>query len=237
MVKINSIFFNPFFGERCSILSDETAECVIVDPGCMDTEELGTLYDFIEKNKLKPVAIWLTHGHFDHVYGVKSVSCKYGISVMMDPADKVILENNGMIASRFGMPEPDCTFPTTDIAEGDVLKFGNASFTVISTPGHTPGGVCFHCEEDKILISGDTLFAGSIGRTDYEWGDYDKLIVGIMEKLMGLDAETVVVPGHGDTTTIGRERTHNPFLEPFNEPWENESPDEDIEGIELHGLN
>ena len=102
--------------------------------------------------------------------------------------------------------------------EGDEIAFGNTKFSVIETPGHTFGGVCYYCKEEKLLVSGDTLFAGAIGRTDSQWGDYDKLIVAIMEKLMGLDGDVEVIPGHGPVTNIGYERTHNPFLQPFNEP-------------------
>ena len=114
------------------------------------------------------------------------------------------------------------------------MKFGNIELQVIATPGHTPGGVCWYGEKDGVLFSGDTLFAGAIGRTDNAWGDYDKMIVAIMDKLMGLDGHVSVLPGHGPESSIAYERTHNPFLQPFNEPG-GDDLEWDAEGIELDG--
>ena len=105
---------------------------------------------------------------------------------------------------------------------------------MITTPGHTPGGVCFYDKADKVVFTGDTLFAGSIGRTDHPGGDYDKLIVSLMDKLMGIPGDVTVFPGHGHNTMISDERTHNPFLQPFNEP-DMDHLDWDADGIELHG--
>ena len=116
------------------------------------------------------------------------------------------------------------------------MSFGKTEFTVISSPGHTPGGVCLYDAADKALFTGDTLFAGCIGRTDLPGGDYDQLIVGIMEKLLVLPADVTVFPGHGGTSSIADERTHNPFLQPFNEP-DTDQIDWDADGIELRGTD
>lgn len=233
MPEIRTFTFNPF-GERCSLVWDHTHEAVIIDPGCHDAAETGRLTEAIAQNNLTIKAIWLTHGHFDHIYGVSGLATRYGAAVYMHPADKVILDNNALIAGSFGLDAPDVSFSTVDIREGDILRFGESSFRVIESPGHTPGGVCYYSEEGKALFSGDTLFAGSIGRTDNAWGDYDKLIVSIMDKLMGLPGEVRVIPGHGQGTDIGWERTHNPFLQPFNEPG-GDFPDYDADGLELSG--
>jgi glyoxylase-like metal-dependent hydrolase (beta-lactamase superfamily II) len=115
---------------------------------------------------------------------------------------------------------PDGFTDAVAVKEGDVIKIGNLNFEVIETPGHTPGGVCYLERNEKILFSGDTLFAGSIGRTDNQWADYDALMSGIFTKLMELDGDITVIPGHGPETTIATERTTNPFLMPFNEPFE-----------------
>jgi glyoxylase-like metal-dependent hydrolase (beta-lactamase superfamily II) len=112
--------------------------------------------------------------------------------------------------------------PTVDVADGDTLTSGGVEWKVIGTPGHTPGGVCYWSQENNLLISGDTLFAGSIGRTDLQGGDYDALMASIKEKLLNLPGETDVLPGHGQPTSIAREGMYNPFLEPFNEPLEEE---------------
>ena len=135
----------------------------------------------------------------------------------------MILKRDPVYAQGVGLKAPDVSFETEDLVDGQILApFDQVGFKVITTPGHTPGGVCFYSEENKILFSGDTLFAGSIGRTDLDGGDYDKEIVGIMEKLMLLPGDVEVYQGHGPSTSIAEERTTNPFLQPFNEPWENE---------------
>ena len=229
MLSIKVFHFNPF-GENTVILWDETSQGVIIDPGCLGPKEEERLFSFISDEKVTPVAVLLTHAHFDHIYGVPAIIKRYGIPVYMDPKEKTIIENNGFFSRGFSMPEAPKGFPTTDIKEGDTIKAGETVFEVISTPGHTPGGVCFLDRKHGILISGDTLFAGSIGRTDSPWGDYDSLIVGIMDKLMGLDGDIEVIPGHGPSTNIGKERTHNPFLQPFNEK---EELDWDADGLSI----
>jgi glyoxylase-like metal-dependent hydrolase (beta-lactamase superfamily II) len=230
MLSIKVFHFNPF-GENTIILWDETAKGVIVDPGCLGAAEENKLFSFIDSEKIIPTAILLTHAHFDHIFGVPAVVKKYGIPVYMNPKDKIIIENNTLMSRKFNLPDAPTGFETTDISEGDTIQSGEAVYEVIETPGHTPGGVCFLDRKHGILLSGDTLFAGSIGRTDFPYGDYDSLIVGIMDKLMGLDGETEVIPGHGPSSNIGRERTHNPFLQPFNE--KEEEGDWDSEGISI----
>ena len=222
-VSVKSFCFNPF-RENSYLLCDEVGgECVFVDPGCYDEAESEALKSFVSSHGLKPNAIWLTHGHFDHIFGVASLARDYSILVYMSSEDKMILKRDPVYAQGVGLKAPDVSFETEDLVDGQILaSFDNGGFKVITTPGHTPGGVCFYSEENKILFSGDTLFAGSIGRTDLDGGDYDKEIVGIMEKLMLLPGDVEVYPGHGPSTSIAEERTTNPFLQPFNEPWENE---------------
>ncbi|MGM9737432.1 MAG: MBL fold metallo-hydrolase [Candidatus Cryptobacteroides sp.] len=233
MIRIYTFQFNPF-QECCSLVWDKSGEAVIIDPGFYNAAEAETLYRKIASENLVPKMILLTHGHFDHIFGVKECAVKYSIPVMMNRADNIILENDGAIAAAFGLRAPDVDFVTLPLEDGQSVAFGETVFKVIATPGHTPGGVCFYDEADKVLFSGDTLFAGSIGRTDNAWGDYDSLIKCIMEKLMGLDGDVSIIPGHGPQTNIGRERTHNPFLQPFNEP-EPDELDWDADGIELKG--
>ena len=227
MLNIRKFTCNPF-QETTLLLWDDTLEGVLVDPGCFP-DEAEQIKAYVAKEQVDLKAIWLTHGHFDHIYGVGA----FGVPVFMSPDDQVMVDNNWQLTRRYGMPDPPKDFSYTPLHDGDVLTFGGTSFTVIATPGHTPGCVCFLDEADKVLVSGDTLFAGSIGRTDSEWGDYDKLIVSIMDKLMGLDGDIDVIPGHGPVTNIGHERTHNPFLQPFNEP--EEEMDWDADGIGLDG--
>lgn len=221
MLKIKTFTFNLFEERTLLMWDDENKEAVVVDPGCCSDFEYDALMKIVTLERLSLKAIWLTHGHLDHIYGVSRLVREFGLPVMMHPYDVNTLAWNQTMAERFGMEAPVLGFGTMDILNGDVLSFGNVKFMVYETPGHTPGSVCFYDEADKVLLSGDTLFAGSIGRTDFPGGDYDKLIVSLMDGIMGLDGDVDVIPGHGGTTNISHERTHNPFLQPFNEPEEN----------------
>lgn len=225
-MTIKHFSFNPF-GENCYIADDGAGNAVIVDPGTYDRNEIQELVSYLSAESLNVKAILLTHGHFDHIFGVKELASLYGVKVYMGEADRQILPANLSATKSFGMKAPDIDFPSEDVAEGDSLSFGGMSFEVISTPGHTPGGVCYYDREDKVIFTGDTLFRGSIGRSDLYGGDYDKLIVSIMDQLMGLDGDVDILPGHGPSSNIGYERTHNPFLQPFNEKEEDLLSDED----------
>ena len=224
MVNTKFFFVNPYH-ERTCIVWDSDNNAVIIDPGFIGKEESESFLEFISSNSLKPLAILLTHAHFDHIYGVKTCIEQFSIPVYMHPQDKVIIDDVRNFAADARMPVPDTNWETIDIHEGESLRFGGLQFEVIETPGHTPGSVCYLDRQGKNLFSGDTLFAGSIGNTSLRWGDYDKEIVSIMEKLMFLDGDTAVRPGHGGGSTIGHERTTNPFLQPFNEKYDDGSVD------------
>ncbi len=164
--------FNPL-GTNCVVLwADGQKACTVADPGMSSQDGLQELVAFFRKQGLTPDAILLTHGHFDHVWGVENLLDIYPVPVYMHPADKGILSDG---ASVFKGMQSFKVFrhniATTDIADGDVLTTGGAAWKVIHTPGHTPGGVCYYSADDKLLLSGDTLFAGSIGRTDLGGGD------------------------------------------------------------------
>jgi glyoxylase-like metal-dependent hydrolase (beta-lactamase superfamily II) len=218
MIHIQQFTFNSF-QTRCSVVWDESLSCAITDPGCSSAGEISELTSFIGGKGLKPVCIMLTHGHFDHVLGVSELAAKYQIPVFMHPADKATLANNEYFCKWFGAPLP-AAFETTDVCEGSVIEVGSLRFEVIETPGHTPGGVSFYERSEKVLFSGDTLFAGAIGRTDHPGGDYEMLMKSILEKLVTLKGEVSVIPGHGPCTDIAREGMTNPFLLPFNEAYE-----------------
>ena len=220
MIHIEYFTFN-LFQERCSVIWDSNGTCAIVDPGFSNIEERDELYGFIQNNRLEVKAILLTHGHFDHIYGVAEAAGHFNVPVYMHPADEVIIkEANPMLCQTYGLMLPADFSGAISVKEGDTVGIGDLSFEVIETPGHTPGGVCYLERNEKILFSGDTLFAGSIGRTDNQWADYDALMSGIFSKLMELDGDITVIPGHGPETSIATERTTNPFLMPFNEPFE-----------------
>ncbi len=219
MIHIEDFTFNAF-QERCSVVWDENGKCAFVDPGCSSAEELSRLTDFVAAKGLKPVCIMLTHGHFDHVLGVAELSVSFGgIPIYMNPADRYTLEQNEYFCRFFGAPMP-AAFETVDVAEGSAVEVGSLKFEVIETPGHTVGGVCYLERDEKVLFSGDTLFAGAIGRTDHPGGDYDMIMKSILTKLTVLDGDIRVIPGHGPCSDISTEGMTNPFLQPFNEPFE-----------------
>lgn len=219
MLHTRIFTFNPL-ETNCTVLwQDGEKRCVIADPGMSSPKGCNELTDFLEAQSLTPEAILVTHGHFDHVWGMERLLEVYpGTKIYMHPADKNIMDKItlGRQAEGFSFLRHD--FPTLDIAHGDVLALAGINFHVLHTPGHSPGSVCYYAVEDNLLLCGDTLFAGSIGRTDFAEGDYDVLIDSLLRKVMVLPGETDAIPGHGLPTTIGREAMTNPFLEPFNFP-------------------
>ncbi|MBP5625400.1 MAG: MBL fold metallo-hydrolase [Bacteroidales bacterium] len=232
MLNIRTLTCN-LLQERTYVAWEGTGACVIIDPGCYGDGELQDLEGLLAQESLTPAAILLTHGHFDHIFGVKALQDRFGgIPVFMHPADEAVLDYGADMARQLGLTPAATDFRRTPVRDGQTLEIAGIRFEVIATPGHTPGGVCYYVREADILFSGDTLFAGSIGRTDFPYGEYDDLIRSIMERVILLDPAVRILPGHGPSSTIGRERTGNPFLEPFNEP--EEAPDPDLEPVVIH---
>ena len=198
--------------QECSYLVwDRTGEAVLIDPGMESEAEKQAVCDFIARNSLKPKAILLTHAHLDHIFGVNFLSGRYHIPVWMNPKEQTSIERvnpafAGMVAA---LPEP---FNYEKATDGTTVQFGESLIRALSTPGHSAGGLCWWIEKDNILFSGDSLFAGSIGRTDFEGGSLEELQDSLRNTLMQLDGEIEVYPGHGPATTIGRERMSNPFI-------------------------
>ena len=225
MIHIKDFTFNAF-QTRCSVVWDDENFCAFFDPGCSTSKEVSELVDFVSARNLKPVCIMLTHGHFDHIYGVKELSETYGgLPVYMHKDERYTMaETNPYVCGMYGLPLPDICFIDSPVlketVEGDVIEVGSLRFQAIETPGHSRGGLCFYEPAEQVLFSGDTLFAGAIGRTDQPGGDYDLLMKSIFEKLMPLDGPVKVIPGHGPSSDIATERMTNPFLQPFNEPYE-----------------
>ena len=225
MIHIKDFTFNAF-QTRCSVVWDDDNFCAFFDPGCSTSKEVSALVDFVSARNLKPVCIMLTHGHFDHIYGVTALSEMYGgLPVYMHKDEKYTMaETNPYVCGMYGLPLPDISFIDSPVlketVEGDVIEVGSLKFNVLETPGHSRGGLCFYEASEQVLFSGDTLFAGAIGRTDQPGGDYDLLMKSIFEKLMTLDGDVKVIPGHGPSSDITTENMTNPFLQPFNQPYE-----------------
>lgn len=211
MINIETFVFNPF-QENTYLLYDHTGECIIVDAGCKQQAERNKLTAYMEEHGFRPVKLVNTHCHVDHIMGVAYLARKFGLPFLIHPAEKSLLPHSMKQADFFGLslePPPE---PQGFLNEGDVLGFGESELEVIHIPGHSPGSILLHCPGQKFLISGDVLFRESIGRTDLPGGDYESLVGGIREKLLPLDPATRVYPGHGPSTTIGDEKTRNPFL-------------------------
>ena len=212
MITIQSFTFNPF-QENTYVAYDETLECIIVDPGCYDAKDNAVLSKFIEENKLKPVALVNTHCHLDHLFGNKFVSDTYQLEPTMHKADLPLLEYAPLTAIQYDLHLDELPEVGKFVEEGDVIHFGNSSFEVLFTPGHAPGHICLLNRDEKIILSADVLFHLSIGRTDLPLGDHATLLKSIKEKLLVLEEDVVVYPGHGPNTSIGFEKKNNPFLQ------------------------
>jgi hydroxyacylglutathione hydrolase len=194
---------------NCSIFGDEQSrEAVVIDPG----DEIDQILAVLAKHKLRVKAIIITHAHIDHIGGAQKLKAVTGAPVYMNAKDQELYDQLDMQAGWLGMPTPERTPIDVAAREGDMVKLGPAEFHVLDTPGHTQGSISLWIPAECKLIAGDTLFMDSIGRTDLPGGDHQQILRSIHAKLMPLEDDTVVIPGHGPNTTIGRERTRNPFL-------------------------
>ncbi|MDQ1180283.1 MBL fold metallo-hydrolase [Rhodococcus sp. SORGH_AS_0301] len=205
------------FQTNCYVVSrDEGTDCIVVDPG---QDAAAPLYSFLDDAGLTPIAVLLTHGHLDHMWDATPVCARFDIPLYVHPDDRHMLTDPASgIGPVLAPLIAHSTFeePSTvvELAHGDVLDVAGLGVTVAHTPGHTRGSVVFRLDggEQQVIFSGDTLFAGSIGRSDLPGGDHEQLLASIAEHLLCLDDETAVLPGHGESTTIGAERGSNPFL-------------------------
>lgn len=211
MLQIQGFVFN-FASENTYIIYNENKNAWLIDPGNMNEQETKAISDFIINNGLTIQKILLTHAHIDHVLGLQWAFDTFKVPVIMHQEDQEVLDMLQMSGMRFGFQINPVKVDIKYIDEGDVLDLDGEQFKIYHVPGHSPGSVVYHNENQKFMISGDVLFEGSIGRTDLYKGNYDQLIDGIRTKLFILDEETQVFSGHGNPTTIGFEKQYNPFL-------------------------
>ena len=203
---------------NCSILGDETSgEAIVIDPG----DDIPRIVELLEKHHLTVKQILITHAHIDHIAGAARLKKLTGAPILYNPRDLPLVKMMDMQAGWLGMPTPEVPPPDDTLEEGRVIAIGaypergqrGITGSILATPGHTQGSVCLYLPEKNLLLAGDTLFAGSVGRTDLPGGDTRALLKSIHDRLLPLPDATTVIPGHGPNTTIGEERDSNPFLQ------------------------
>lgn len=194
---------------NCSVIGDEsTHEAMVIDPG----DDIDDIQEIIRAHNLTVKQIIITHAHIDHVGGAMKLRRVTGAPILLNQNDYELLKMLDVQAAWIGMPSPGSVEIDQDLKSGDRISAGSLTAEVMHTPGHTEGSVCLYFPAQQKLIAGDTLFAGSIGRTDLPGGSFKKIMSSLTDKVMALPDETIVIPGHGPATTIADERATNPFL-------------------------
>ena len=211
MLNIQAFVFN-FASENTYVIYNENKNAWLIDPGNSTQQETDAIEKFISEKQLKIQKILLTHAHIDHILGLQWAVDTYKVPVLMHKEDQEVFNMFQISGMRFGMQLNHIKAEIQYIDENSELDLDGEKFKIYHVPGHSPGSVVYHNENGKFIISGDVLFEGSIGRTDLYKGNYEQLIEGIKAKLFVLDGETQVFSGHGNPTSIGFEKQHNPFF-------------------------
>jgi len=194
---------------NCSIIGDETTrQAMVIDPG----DDIDDVLALIRKHNLQVKQIVITHAHIDHVGGAMKLRAATGAPILLNQNDYALLKMLDVQATWIGVPTPGKVEIDHSVSTGETVSAGSHTAQVLHTPGHTAGSVCLYFQPEKKLIAGDTLFAGSIGRTDLPGGSMQKIMHSLHDTILSLPDETVVIPGHGPLTTIAAERETNPFL-------------------------
>ncbi|MCI7597483.1 MAG: MBL fold metallo-hydrolase [Prevotella sp.] len=213
MLNIVRFVCNPI-QENTYVMSDETNECVIVDCGAFFPEERKAIVDYIRSNHLVPKHLIATHGHIDHNFGNNTMFEEFGLQPEVHADEAQLMDTLPEQAESFCNITLDYEMPAVGhfLSANDKIWFGSHTFTILETPGHTPGSVFYYCKEENVAFSGDTLFHNSVGRTDIPGGSMF-LLIQSLRAISQLPDETQILPGHGDYTTMGKEQTSNPYLD------------------------
>ena len=213
MLRIQTFEVNPLH-ENCYVINDETKECVIIDCGALTEAEQNAVIAYINDEGLKPVHNLGTHGHLDHHFGDAAILSAFNLQPEVAEGDKVLMQHPREAALQMLGMDWNIDLPAGNLklTENEDVKFGSHTFKIIRTPGHSPGSVSFYCAEENVLFTGDTLFKGSIGRTDFPGGSMFQITSSLRE-LAQLPDKTIVYPGHGSQTSIGFELAHNPYMD------------------------
>ncbi|WP_129715362.1 MBL fold metallo-hydrolase [Pedobacter sp. SYP-B3415] len=212
MISLQIFTFNAY-SENTYVLYDESGACVIIDAGMYSGAEQNTLTAFIRDRNLRPELLLNTHCHIDHVFGNKFVFDQWGLKPQLHEGELPVLQAVPAYAPQMGFYNYELSpLPETFLPESGSVTFGHSTLELIFVPGHSPAHLCFYAKDEDLLIAGDTLFYGSIGRTDLPGGNHEQLITNIRGKLFALPDSCTVYPGHGPATSIGLEKRRNPFL-------------------------
>lgn len=211
MLQLHSATFNAF-SENTYIIYNEHKDCWIIDPGMYDAQEKKMMLDFIAQQGFQPKAILNTHAHIDHIFGVQALVDVFNIPFALHALEAPVLAGAKGAAMMFGFSIPQLPLATQELKEGDELKLGEDVLELRLAPGHSPGSVVFYYPKGGWAIGGDVIFSGSIGRSDLPGGNHETLIASIHREILTLPSETIIYPGHGPETTVGAERSSNPFL-------------------------
>jgi hydroxyacylglutathione hydrolase len=209
-MQIQLFSFNAF-RENTVVLWNEKKEAIIIDPGMSTRIEEGEFLDWFKQHDLNLIDVWLTHCHIDHIMGLDFIYREFGMKGKAHALDAVNVERSPIVAGMYGIPYTEGPVPDYVMVEGN-LRAGDFATQILFVPGHSPGHVAYYFETENVVINGDCLFEGSVGRTDLPGGNAEQLAESIRTKLYTLPDETVVVCGHGDNTTIGAEKRNNPFV-------------------------
>lgn len=210
-MKIYRKIYSPI-EENTYVLADESGDCAIIDCGCYSESEFSSLVSLLENEKLTPVLLLNTHCHLDHIFGNIRMLEKFNLLTQCSELDEDNRKNATVHASFFGLQMKEPPLPGRYIKDGDIIGFGRTKLKALHVPGHSPGSLAFYSEADKCVFTGDAIFAGSIGRTDLQGGNYQTLINSLKNKILTLPPETVIYPGHGNSTTVKKESETNPYL-------------------------
>ena len=195
---------------NCSILGDEVSrEAIVVDPG----DDISRIVDALEKHRLTVKQIIVTHAHIDHIAGAQRLKRLTGAPILYNQNDLPLVKMMDIQAAWLGVPTPEVAPPDASLEDGQIVSIAGLTGSILHTPGHTEGSVCLYLPQQALLLAGDTLFAGSVGRTDLPGGNTQKLLQSIRDSLLPLPDEVTVIPGHGPKTTIGEERQSNRFIQ------------------------
>ena len=211
MLTVKRFTFNPL-AEHTYVAYDETKSCAIIDPGCLEPHEQKVLSNFIQEQGLHVQHLINTHCHIDHIVGNAYIKRTYAVKLAIHPGELQIFQLASAHAPRYGILGYEPTTADIFVAAGDLIQIGNHQLEVLHVPGHSPGHIALYSAHDKICFVGDVLFKNYVGRTDLLGGDYSILLKSIQEQLFRLDDDVTVYPGHGPKTTIGTEKSNNPFV-------------------------